>query len=79
MTPAGPDAHGLSLSDGATAPGVPPGTPVTLQATINDTRYNNSNGTEPTQNVAAAEVYVDTPPWVSRGDGHRHVRLGREL
>jgi len=65
MTPAGPDAMNLSLSDGAAAPGVAPGTPVTLQATVNDTRYNNSNGTEPTQNIAAAEYYVDTPPWVT--------------
>jgi PKD repeat protein len=62
-TPAGPDATSLSLSDGAAAPGVTPGTPVTLQATVNDTRYNNSNGAEPTQNVAAAEAYLDTPPW----------------
>ena len=36
------------------APGVPAGTPVTLQATIDDTRYNNSNGTEPAQAIAAA-------------------------
>ncbi|MCP4513675.1 MAG: carboxypeptidase, partial [Delftia sp.] len=63
MTPAGPDAVSISLSDGGSAPGVAPGTLVTLDATVNDTRYNNSNGTEPTQNVAAAEYYVDTPPW----------------
>ena len=42
-----------------------PGTTVNLSATINDTRYNNSNGTEPTQAIAAAEYYVDTPPWVA--------------
>ena len=60
MTPAGPDAVSLALSSGE----VPAGTPVTLNGTINDTRYNNTNGTEPTQNVAAAEYYVDTPFWV---------------
>jgi len=62
-TPAGPDAINLALSFGSTEPGVPSGTPITLSAMINDTRYNNSNGTEPTQNIAAAEYYVDIPPW----------------
>ncbi len=61
VTPAGPDAHDLSLSGDP----VPAGTPVTLNGTVNDTRYNTSHGTEPTQNIAAAEYYVDTPPWVS--------------
>jgi carboxypeptidase T len=61
MTPAGPDA--LSLA--ASANSVPRGTPVTLTASISDTRYNNSNGAEPTQAIAAAEYYVDTPPWQS--------------
>jgi carboxypeptidase T len=61
VTPAGPDAYNLSLSDDP----VPAGTSVTLSGTINDTRYNNSNGAEPTQNIAAAEYYVDTPPWVT--------------
>jgi hypothetical protein len=60
-TPSGPDTYNLSLSDSP----VPAGTLVTLSGTINDTRYNNSNGTEPTQDVAAAEYYVDTPPWIT--------------
>ena len=59
MTPAGPDATDLALSDDD----VSVGTPVTLDATINDTRYNNSNGAEPTQEIVAAEYYVDVPPW----------------
>lgn len=61
VTPAGPDTYNLSLSDDT----VPAGTSVTLSGTVSDTRYNNSNGTEPTQNVATAEYYVDTPPWVT--------------
>lgn len=64
-TPAGPDAIKLSLSAGTKSPGVLAGTPVTLSATIDDTRYNNSNDIEPTQNIAAAECYIDTPPWVT--------------
>jgi len=65
MTPAGPDAINLNLSSGSMEPGVPSGTLVTLSATINDSRYNNSNGTEATQNIAATEYYVDVPPWVN--------------
>ncbi len=61
MTPAGPDALNVT----AIPIGVTPGQPVQLTATVNDTRYNNSNGTEPTQNIAAAEYYVDVPPWVT--------------
>ncbi len=59
QTPAGPDITQLSLS----ASRVTAGTPVTLDARVDDTRYNQSNGTEPTQAVAAAEAYVDVPPW----------------
>jgi hypothetical protein len=65
MTPAGPDAVSLALSAGSTPAGTPAGTVVTLTASVNDTRYNNSNGAEPSQNIAAAEFYVDVPPWVT--------------
>lgn len=56
---AAPDALNISLSSNS----VEPGDPVTLSALIDDTRYNNSNGTQPTQNITDAEVYVDVPPW----------------
>lgn len=59
--PAGPDSLNVAVS----SPSVPAGTNVTLTAQANDTRYNNSNGTEATQNIAAAEYYIDTPYWVS--------------
>ncbi len=59
LTPAGPDALNVAVS----ASPVTAGTPVNLTAVINDTRYNNMNGAEPTQSIAAAEYYVDTPPW----------------
>ncbi len=59
LTPAGPEALSVTLS----ATTVPAGTPVTVTAALNDTRYNGSNGAEPVQSVAAGEVYVDTPPW----------------
>ncbi len=59
MLPAGPDALDLSLSNF----GVTAGTAVTLTTSLNDTRFNNQNGTEPTQAIAGAELYVDVPPW----------------
>lgn len=60
MTPSGPDAVDLA------APIiVVPGDPLPLSATIDDIRYNNSNGTEPTYSIAAAKAYVDTPPWIT--------------
>jgi carboxypeptidase T len=61
LTPAGPD-----IVSAAVAPEpVFSGTMVQLTATVDDTRYNNRNGVEPTQNIAAAEYYVDTPPWIT--------------
>jgi hypothetical protein len=61
MTPAGPDALNVMVVNDTVAPGVP----VTLTTTLNDSRYNNQNGSEPVQNVAAAEYYIDVPPWVT--------------
>jgi carboxypeptidase T len=60
-TPAGPNVYSLAVS----ADHIPSGTGVTLTAAVDDTQFNNSNGTEPTQNIAAAEYYVDTPPWIN--------------
>lgn len=65
MTPAGPDAVNAALDSGSTPPGIPAGAVAVLSALADDTRYNNSNGTEPSQNIAAAEYYVDVPPWIT--------------
>ncbi len=61
QSPAGPDSVTLSLSAAA----VRPGTPVTLYAQADDTRYGTNGGVEPTQNIAAARYSVDAPSWVS--------------
>src|SRR5690606_33247117 len=66
IIPAGPDTYNVALSDAA----VPAGQPVTLTAVTNDTRYNNSTGTEPTQNIVAAEYYIDTPDWLPGAVAH---------
>ncbi|MFG6449131.1 M14 family metallopeptidase [Roseateles sp. BYS180W] len=61
QTPAGPDVTALALNYKR----VPQGRPATLVARVDDTRYNQTNGTEPTQTIAAAEAYIDVPPWLS--------------
>jgi carboxypeptidase T len=65
ITPGGPTVTGTRLSNRAATTGVRAGTQVTLQAAVTDSRFNNSEGTEPTQAIAAAEFYIDTPPWVA--------------
>ena len=65
ITPAGPDVTTVTLSGTAATTGVQVGSLVTLNGSATDIRYNNVNGTEATQNIAAAEYYIDTPPWQS--------------
>jgi hypothetical protein len=60
LLPAGPDVTTLTVGSGAP---VPVGTPVTLSGSVTDTRFNQSNGSEPVQSIVAAEAFVDTPPW----------------
>lgn len=62
MTAAGPDALEPQLSQNA----VTAGTPLQIQAVIDDTRYRRIPGNveqEPVQQIIAAEYYIDTPPW----------------
>lgn len=59
LTSAGPEAMGAT----ATPMMVTTGDLVLLAATVDDTRFNNSNGTEPTQTIATAEAFIDLPPW----------------
>ncbi|MFK8032224.1 MAG: M14 family zinc carboxypeptidase [Gammaproteobacteria bacterium] len=59
MLPSGPDVTNLAFSNNTVMPGVP----ANLSANVSDTRYENNNGTEPTQNIASVAAYVDVPPW----------------
>jgi carboxypeptidase T len=61
--PAGADVTSVTLGNDASGAGVTAGTPVSVTASATDTRFNQSNGTEPTQAVTGAEAYIDTPPW----------------
>ncbi len=61
LLPSGPDILTPSLSPVT----VEPGAIIQLDATVDDTRFNSSTGTEPTQNIAGAEFYIDVPPWIT--------------
>jgi carboxypeptidase T len=61
QAPSGPDSVSLSLS----ASTVAQGTPVTLTAQANDTRYGTNGGVEPTQLITAARYSLDQPSWNS--------------
>ncbi len=58
---AGPDSVSLALS----ASTVTQGTPVTLTARADDTRYGTVGGIEPSQAIAAARYTIDSPSWVA--------------
>ena len=63
ITPGGPDVLTPSLGGTASGSGVPAGTVVQLSASASDVRFNNTNGTEATQPITAAEATIGTPPW----------------
>ncbi len=65
ITPGGPDVLTPALAGTASSTGVAAGTVVQLTASATDTRFNNTNGTEATQNVTAAEATIGTPPWAA--------------
>jgi hypothetical protein len=58
--PSGPDARSVK----ADSPVFLPAASATLTAVLDDTRYRSGSG-EPVQTVAAAEFYIDTPPWIT--------------
>ncbi len=57
--PAGPDTTAVSVSPASVAAGAT----VTVTATVDDSRFNQTNGTEAVQNIASAAAYVDATPW----------------
>ena len=57
--PSGPNTVSVSASSASVAAG----TPVTISAVLNDSQFRQTNGTEATQNITSARVYIDTPPW----------------
>lgn len=61
LLPGGPDVTSLIVFDND---GAPVGTPLWIEGIATDERFNNSNGTEPTQNIVSVEAYIGTPPWM---------------
>jgi hypothetical protein len=59
--PSGPDTVALSGSSRRFTAG----TPLVVTATVDDSRFNQSNGTEAVQAISAARAYVDRAPWGS--------------
>jgi hypothetical protein len=64
LLPAGPD----TLSVGANPDLVVAGDPVRIHASLDSSRYNQSNGMQPVHDIASALAYVDALPWES-GEG----------
>ena len=65
ITPGGPDVTTLTLGSDAAGAGVTAGTPVAVNASATDTRFNQSNGAEAVQAIAGAEYTIDVPPWAA--------------
>ncbi len=63
QTPAGPDVVKPTFVPNAATTAVTAGTSLALSSSATDIRFNQSNGTEATQAIAAAEYYIDVPPW----------------
>ena len=66
QTPAGPEAVAAQVATPAGGGGVAvltPGETGTVTAVLDDARFSTANGVEPSQNVAAAELFLDLPPW----------------
>lgn len=59
LTPAGPEALNLVV----TSTVIHPGASLQISAVLDDTRFNNSQGAEPVQGIAAAEYTIDAAPW----------------
>jgi len=57
--PSGPEVVNVRVTIAAS----PAGAVATIDATADDKRFSKSNGVEPSQNVVAAELYLDAPPW----------------
>ncbi len=59
LLPAGPDVVDLAVSQ----TNILAGEPFKVSAVVTDSRFNNQNGSEPTQNITTANLYFDAPSW----------------
>ncbi|KQY51262.1 M14 family zinc carboxypeptidase [Lysobacter sp. Root494] len=63
--PSGPDTTSISISPTR----VSAGTPVVVTARFDDSRFNQSQGTEAVQQIASARAYLNQRPWSSGATG----------
>jgi carboxypeptidase T len=61
VSPSGPDVTAM----GASAVAIAPGQAFAVSAWIDDSRFNQSNGTEAVQAIASARATLDAAPWAS--------------
>ncbi len=61
LLPSGPDSVSPSVQPSSMAPG----TVVSLSVSLDDTRFAQNNGTEPTQAIVGGEYSIDVPFWVT--------------
>lgn len=66
LYPSGPTTTKLSVSPTLVAAG----TPVTVNATLNDRRFSTRNGTEAVQAIGSATVFLDQAPWATEAAGY---------
>lgn len=59
LAPSGP----VTTSVGVTPARVDRGTPVNISATVDDSRFNQGNGSEPVHRITSARAYLDEQPW----------------
>jgi hypothetical protein len=69
--PSGPDTTALAASPGL----VVPGNVVTVSATVDDSTFNQSAGSEPVQAIASVQAFVDQTPWASGATARAMVPL----
>ncbi len=70
--PAGPEVTELKIARNASAS-------MSITAKADDTRFTTKAGTESTQNITAAELYLHTPPWMAGANAVAMVALDGSL
>ena len=65
LYPSGPTTTSLSVSPANVAAG----SPVTVTASLDDTRFSTRNGTEAVQAIRSATAFVDQQPWTANATG----------
>ncbi|WP_444997488.1 M14 family zinc carboxypeptidase [Aliikangiella sp. IMCC44359] len=63
VLPSGPDSQSITINGQGNMGYIKAGEMGTLSASVTDIRFSNRRGTESTQNITAAEYYINVAPW----------------